>query len=232
MSSVISTRRARLSRTPLVLAAGLAAALVLAGCGGGAEEGTASPASSGSASSAATESEESSAAVDLAAGLLPAGAFGEGVTVSPLTEEQIAQGAALAGDPADITITPESCARAVAGTQLRVEDLGDFAAQGAQGPSSIVVELISTGGPDDQVGSLAAAAEACPEATLSSPAIGTATVTFTAVDVPDLGDESAAVSYSDRLVTLSSTSLGGAPDEAAFGPLLQQAHVFQADALD
>jgi hypothetical protein len=256
MSRVITLRRARLSRTPLVLATGLSTALVLAGCGS-TEEGSASPASSDSSSAASTsESEESAAPVDLTAGLLPADAFGADATVAPLSEEELAAGAALAADTEGLTITPESCAAAVQDSQPGLEDFDDFAAQSAQSASSIVVQLLTSGGSvEDPVGDLASAAETCPEATITSPEIGTATVSFTAVDVPDLGDGSAAVSYTttvtgpdgtaisipalvgivadgDRLLTLTSTSLGGTVDEASFGPLLQQAYEYQADALD
>lgn len=255
MSGVITTRRARLSRTPLVLATGLSTALVLAGCSS-TEEGTASPApTSSSAASSSSSSEESDAPQDLAAGLLPADAFGDGVTILPLTEEDLAGAAALAGAAGDVVVTPESCSTAVTETTLDVADLEDFAAQGAQNSAGVVVELISIGGTsEDPVGDLTAAVETCPEAAISSAVLGEGTITFARVDVPDLGDGAAAALYTtsltgpdgsavsvpafvglvvdgDRLVTLTSSPSDGTVDEAAFTELLQQAYEHQADAL-
>ena len=242
-------------RLPAVLVSGVAAALVLAGCTS-TEEGSASPASTSAGSSAASSSAEGSTSTDdLTPGLLPEDAFGAGSVVTPLSEAELEQGASL-GDLSGITITPETCAQALQDSQPGVEDLDAFAAQSATSGTSVVVELISTGGgQDDAVSSLAAAVATCPQATISSPEVGTATVTFAVLEVPDLGDGSAALSYTttvtgpdgstiavpalvglvadgDRLVTLVSTSLGGTVDQAGFGTLLQQAYEFQADALD
>ena len=91
---------------------------------------------------------------------------------------------------------------------------------------------------------------------MTSPDLGTATIRFAAVDVPDLGDGSAAVSFTtvatgpdgqqltvpaltgvvedgERTITLLSIDPQGAPlDPAAFAALLEQAFQAQAEALD
>ena len=102
---------------------------------------------------------------------------------------------------------------------------------------------------------LAGTVDSCPEATISSPEIGTATVTFAALEVPDVGDGSAGLTMTvsipgrggqpvtvpvllgmardgDRLVSLTSTDPTGVLDAAAFADLFQQAYDHQADALD
>ncbi|KQS71323.1 hypothetical protein ASG41_20180 [Modestobacter sp. Leaf380] len=253
------------TRPVLVLASGLSTVLLLAGCTSE-EEGTASPAPTSAESSSAAPSSEGggggedtgggSASEDLTAGLLPADSFGAGSVAAPLSEAELAAGAASAADAGDVTITPESCDQAVDGSQIGVEDLDAFAAQSVTGAQSTSVQLISIGGDqDDPVGTLAAAAAECPQATISSPEIGSATITFAAVPVPDLGDGAAALSYTttvtgpdgapltipavvgivqdgDRLITLVTLSPTGAVDTAAFATLLEDAYDFQAAALD
>lgn len=244
-------------RAPIALAA---AALLLAGCSS-TVEGTASPSptdasssSSSSSSSSASAPSSSGGADDLTAGLLPEDAFGAGATVSPVTEADVAAGSA-AGSLEGATITPESCAQAVQKSQPSIEDLDGFAAQAASSGTTITVEVITQGAPGDPAADLASAVQLCPQATITSPEIGTATITFALLDVPDIGDGSAALTYTttvtgpdgsqlaipaqvgvavdgDRAVTLLSTSVGGTLDPAAFAELLRQAYEYQADQLD
>ena len=237
-------------RLPLALAA---ASMLLAGCTS-TVEGTATP--------SPTTAPESTATPDgtddpdgLAAGLLPEDAFGPGAQVVPVSEADVRAGAAVGADLDGATITPESCAQAIQQSQPSVDDLEDFAAQSATTGSTVVAQLLTVGTPGDPVADLTASAGTCPQATISSPQIGTATLTFSVLDVPDLGDGSAGLAYTttvtgpdgaqisvpaligvavdgDRLLTLVSTSLGGTVDPVAFGDLLQEAFDHQADALD
>lgn len=247
-------------RTPLVL---VTAALLLAGCSS-TVEGTASPAPGAGSSSGSSSAPESSSgssggsgsgtSTDLEAGLLPQSAYGAGAVVSPVSEADVAAGSANSSLEG-ATITPEACAAAVQKSQPSVEDIDGFAAQTATSGTTISVEVITQGAPGDPVADLASAVQTCPQATISSPELGSATITFATLDVPDLGDGSAAITYTtvvtgpdgsqlsipaqvgvvadgDRAVTLVSTSLGGTLDATAFGELLRQAYEYQSEQLD
>jgi hypothetical protein len=251
-------------RTVGLLSAGLVGAAALAGCGSEVE-GTASPApsaaSSSSSSAPATETAPA-APEDLSAGLLPADAFGPGAQLTPITSDQLlAQQDQLGGGLGGLegmTVTPEECAPALKGVQPGLDDLTGLAAQTAVSGTSAVVEVLAAG--EAVAGTLEdfdAGLADCPEATITAPEIGTATVTFTPLEVPDLGDGSAALTMEltldgpdgqpltvpvllgvvldgDRLVNLTATDPtgGGGQDPAAFAQLLQQAYEHQHDALD
>ena len=247
-------------RTVGLLSAGLFGVSALTACGS-TVEGTASPAVTVTSGSASASSSAPADPEDLSAGLLPAEAFGPGSQLTPITADQLlAQQGQLGGGLgglAGLTVTPESCAPAVAGIQPGLDDLTGLAAQTAQTGSTAVAEVIVAGPAvagslDDIDRSLAD----CPEATITAPQIGTATVTFTPLDVPDLGDGSAALTMSltvtgpdgtpltvpvqlgmaldgDRLVSLTATDpTGVGEDPAAFGELLRQAFDHQHTALD
>jgi hypothetical protein len=254
-------------RTVGLLTAGLLGAAALAGCGSEVE-GTASPAESAaptSSSSAPATETAPATPEDLSAGLLPADAFGPGAQVTPITgDELLAQQDLLGGGLGglqDVTITPESCAPALKGVQPGLEDLTGLAAQTATSGSSAVVQLLAAG--DAVAGSVEQLRQGltdCPEAQITAPEIGTATVTFAPLEVPDLGDGSAALTMTlsltgpdgaplsvpvqvgavmdgDRLVNLTATTVdptgpGAAVDPAAFAQLLQRAYEHQHDALD
>ncbi|SFD17961.1 hypothetical protein SAMN05661030_2641 [Klenkia taihuensis] len=244
-------------RRPLLA---LAAALAVAGCSS-TVEGTASPSptepSGGSSSSSAPSSsaEPTGGGDDLTAGLLPQDAFGAGAVVTPISQSDLEAGAAVGTDLDGATITPESCAQAVAESQPSVTDLTGVAAQAATSGTTVTAQLLTTGTPGDPVAELAAAATACPQATITSPDIGTATITLAALQVPALGDGSAGLAYTttvsapdgsqiavpalyavvadgDRLLSMISTSIGGTVDQAAFTALVQQAFEYQAQQLD
>jgi hypothetical protein len=176
----------RPTRAALALAASVA---LVTACGG--DEGE--EAASSSSSSAAEESE----APDLASGLLPADAFGPDAAVVAVTQEQLAQGAGLAASGAEgLQITPEECANAVEGTQPDFDDFDDIAAQSATMGSATTVEVLVRGGPTkDTVGQLEEAAARCPQAQITSPAIGSATITFEPLEVGELGDKAALLRY-------------------------------------
>jgi hypothetical protein len=243
------------------LTAGFLGLAVLAGCGSEIE-GEASPGESGTPSSSTAESTDSPIG-DLSAGLLPADAFPAGAVVTPVSvdeltaqDEQVSGGL---GGLQDVTVTPESCAPAVGQAQPGLDDMDALAAQSVTVGATATVEVLAEGpavpGALEQFESGFAA---CPAATITSPQIGTATVAFQRLEVPDLGDGSAAMTMTmslpgpggapltvpimlgvalqgDRLVylttTVDPTDPTAAADPAAFGLLLQQAFDHQADAL-
>jgi hypothetical protein len=256
----------RRSRTTLLVGAGLTGAAVLAGCG--AQEVAGEPAEASVAPAAGTGTASSGALADvedLSAGLLPAEAFGAGA-VAPLTAEELAQqaqvyGGSMAGSLDGVTVTPESCGTALAalqGGRPQPEDLEGFAAQMAKanGTTVLTVEVLAAGPVvADAVEQLVGGVSACPEATVSAPQLGDATVAFQTLDTPDLGDDAVVVGVTttvtpaggqpfaapvllgmvqdgDRLVTLVSTGPDAELDAGAFDALLAQAHEHQADALD
>jgi len=230
--------------------------LALAACADRGPGGAA--ARSSSSAPASSPAAESSGPEDLTPGLLPAEAFGPGATVTQVSAQQLQQGSGVAGrSVADAEITPAACDAAVKSTQPPSGDLPGLVAQVAvdQAAGSTTVEVLAQGeGVTGAVSQVADQIAACPQATLTTPQF-TATITFTPLDVPDLGDGSAGISFTtavstpgaapvtvpallafvadgDRLVALTTVTEGAAPDPAAFTALLQQAFRTQADALD
>ncbi|WP_369138964.1 hypothetical protein [Modestobacter versicolor] len=254
---------ARVRRSPGLLAAGLLGVVALAGCGSEVDgQGSASTPSSSAASSSASSSGAGSTGglddvADLSAGLLPASAFGTGAQATPITAEQVQGQAQLGGLGTEgLTITPESCAPALKTVQPGLEDMDAFGAQTVVVGSGATVEVLASGaGLTAGIDQLTSTLDQCSELTLSSPDIGTATVTFAELAVPDLGDGSAGLTMTietsgpggqpvtvpvllamaadgDRLVSLTATDPTGAVDPGTFGDLLQQAFDHQADELD
>jgi hypothetical protein len=231
MSTTTRRRRA-------VLTGGLAAAALLTACAG--DEGE----NASAGSSATSSSAEEAAAPDLASGLLPAEAFGPQASVVAITPDQLQQGNSIAAAGAEgLQITPEACATAVKGAQPSFDAFDDVAAESATIGTAATVEVLVRGGPTkDAVDQLAAAAERCPQAQLTSPQIGQATITFEALPVDDLGDGAALLRYTtvvslpdgnqvtipaligavedgDRLLVLMSLDAGGAaPGTAPAAP--------------
>jgi hypothetical protein len=240
-----------------VFSAGLLGVVALAGCGSEVAGQASASTSSGSSTSGSTGALDDVA--DLSAGLLPSEAFGAGAQVTPITAEQIQQQQAQFGGLGglrDLTITPEACAPAVKSIQPGLDDLDGLGAQTVTVGSAATVEILAAGkGITEGVDELASTVQTCPRATITSPDIGTADVSFAALDVPDLGDGSAGLAVTlsvtgpdgqpltvplllgmaregDRLVSLTATDPTGGADPAAFAALLQQAYEHQADALD
>jgi hypothetical protein len=241
---------------PPALVGGLCGLVVLTACSGG--DGT-SEESAGSSSAATSASSsvpaEPTGTGGLAAGLLPAHAFGDQAEVVPLSREQLRQGARLAADPADLDVRPESCAEILSATQPPIDDYEDVAAESATVGATTTVEVILEGsGTGKAVSTLAKAVATCPEARISSPELGEATLTFEDLDAPAVGDAVAAVRYTttltqggqevsvpaliglvqdgDRVVTLLTIATdGSSPDATEFTSLLEQAFEVQAEAL-
>jgi hypothetical protein len=183
----------RLSVRPARAALALTATVALGTACGSGDGGDKASSSSPASSSAAAESE----APDLASGLLAAEAFGPDAAVVAISPDQLAQGAGLAASSSeDLQITPEQCAVAVEGTQPDFDDFDDIAAQSATTGSATTVEVLVRGGPTkDTVGQLEEAAARCPQAQITSPDIGSATITFEPLEVADLGDAAALLRY-------------------------------------
>ena len=261
-----------------LLTTALLGTVALAGCGGSEVEGQASEGSAGSSSSAPAGSSSSSASEsagasaspapstgaageveDLSAGLLPAEAFGPGAQATPITADQLGQQQSSLGGLGglqDVTITPEACAPAVKTMQPGLDSLTALGAQTVTVGNAGTAEILAEGPRiTDGIDQLAATVQTCPEATITAPQIGEAKATFTALDVPELGDGSAGVTMTislngpdgqpvsvplllgmvadgDRLVSLTAADPTGATDPAAFVALLQQAYEHQADVLD
>jgi hypothetical protein len=232
----MTTRRVR-----GLLAAGLASTALLTACAG--NGGSDAAASSSSASGSSTP--EETPAPDLASGLLQADAFGPDATVTAVSPEQLKQGAGIAAAGADgLEITPAECGAVVEGTQPKFDDFGDVAAQTASVGSAATVEVLLRGGPTkDAVRQLSEAAQRCPQARVTSPEIGQATVAFENLPVDDLGDGAALLRYTttvslpdgtqatvpaligavqdgDRLLILMNLDAGGVvPGTSAAAPL-------------
>jgi hypothetical protein len=257
MIMIMGWGRRRLSG---LVGAGLLGSLALAGCGADAE-GAASPSSSASSPSSAAGSSAGAldGVEDLSAGLLPAETFGPGAQVTPVTADQLEQQQSQLGGLGglqDVTITPEACAPGVKSIQPGLDDVTGLGAQTATAGTITTVEILAAGeGIAAGVEDLASTVETCPQATITAPEIGTADVTFTALDVPALGDASAGITMTlalpgpdgqpitlplllgmvrdgDRLVSLTQIDAAGNADPAAFTALLQQAVEQQAATLD
>jgi hypothetical protein len=175
---ITGSRRRR--RSLGVLIAGLLGVVAVAGCGSEVE-GQASPSSASSSSSASESTGALGDVEDLSAGLLPAEAFGAGAQATPLTADEFEQQSQLGGlGLQDLTITPESCAPAVKGVQPGLEDLEGLGAQTVTVGSGGTVEILLAGdGIAEGVDQLASAVDTCPQATITTPQIGTAEITFT-----------------------------------------------------
>jgi hypothetical protein len=233
--------------------AGLAAAVLLAGCSSEVT-GTAAPPS---APSSSTSQPSPSPGTGLAAGLLPAEAFGPAAQVAPVTEAQLEQGAAAAGGSAqDVEVVPPECGPTVQGTQPPLDSYDAVAAQVAVLGTTTTVQTLASGGPAADALAGFAIPEQCRSVQVTGPAIGTATIAFDELDVPELGDGSAGLTFATTatgpdgaqvtvpalvgvvqdgerlLVLLTTDTSGGRLDPTAFTDLLQQAYDTQAAALD
>ena len=250
-----TARPARRTRPAAV--AGAITCVLLTACGGDetTEEAAVSSSSAPASTSSSAPAEPTEDSSALAAGLLPADAFGKDATVIPLSREQLRRSAGLAADPASLEVSPESCREVLTGTQPPIDDYEDVAAQGATVGGTTTVEVLLEGEVTNRaVATLSEAVEACPEAEISSPELGEATLTFQNLDAPAVGDAVAAVRYTttltqggqevsvpslvglvqdgDRLITLLSIATDGSdPDATAFTSLLEQAFEVQAEEL-
>ena len=247
----------RRTRRTALLATGLVAGAVLTGCaaGGDVQEAASTAAPSPSAEAAAT----TSAAPDLAAGLLPAEAFGADARVVPLSGEQLSHGGLPGtGEMAGAQVTPEACAAALQALPVHQPPTADdVAAQVAVQGTTYTAELLAVAGPAAElVGRVPELVGQCPQVTVGAPEGGSATVDLATFEVPDLGDAAVGVAVTavatepggvqqtvsglvglvrdgERVVALATADREGAePDRAAFTALLERAYDVQAAARD
>ena len=246
------TRSPRARRTTL-LAAGLVAGAVLIGCSSDADIREA--AATGSPSPSAEAAAATPAGPDLAAGLLPAEAFGAGARVIPLSGEQLTHGGLPGmGSMAGVEVTPEACTAALQALPVQQPPAADdVAAQVAVQGTTYTAELLAVAGPAAElVGRVPELVGQCPQVTVAAPEHGSATVDLATFEVPDLGDAAVGVAVTavatepggaqhtvsglvglvrdgDRVVALATGDREGAePDRSAFTALLEQAYDAQS----
>ncbi len=251
-------REGRRARRATLLATGLVAGAVLTGCAADSEvreaSATGTPSPSVEAASS-TDTAATSAGADLAAGLLPAEAFGADARVFPVTGEQLLQSAlAPAGSLAGVQVTPEACTAALRALPVHQPPAADdAAAQVAVQGTTYTAELLAVAGPAAQlVGRVPELVDQCPRVQVSGAGHGSATVDLATFDVPDLGDDAVGVAVTtvvtesgggqvtvpalvglvrdgDRVLALATADrAGGAPDQETFTALLEQAFDVQA----
>lgn len=212
------------------------------------------PAASSSSSTAASTTEERASDEELTAALLPAEAFGSGAQVTTINVQQLATNPGAISP--ESTIDPDTCTEGVGGTQpaFSPED-GTIVAQSAVTQTAATVEVLVDAedieGLTPQFADLVAE---CPKVTVEAPDGSTATIDFAALEVPDVGDSSEAVTANlaitgpdgtnlaltsllavavdgDRLLFLQQSGPASTPpDPAAFSTLFEDAFEAQDDA--
>lgn len=173
----------------------VAASALLAACAGQ-NGGTASGSSSATSSTAASSSSSGARQSSLSKGLLPASAFPQATVVS-MTLQQFKQATAgQFGQAAGLQVSPPQCATALQTTQPDVDQVKDLVAQSANQQGSVTVEAIMSGSSvSGAVDKLKTALSSCPKIDITAPQLGTATVTFTPLDVSGVSDQAAAAQY-------------------------------------
>jgi hypothetical protein len=244
-----------------VLLGTVTAAALVAGCGGGDAAAGGSAAASGPATVHPAAASSTSAGPALAAGLLPADAFGAQAKVAALDLAQLRQkAAALNGMSAALSgvqIEPPECAAALQALQPDLGGIDDATATVASGQGTTTVEALVSGGPAASAvagvrsllascahvqvrapgfGEAAVAVEEVPTGTLADGAAAArVTVTVTRPDSPAMTVPAllGAVQDSGRLLLLATVAGDGIPpEEAAFTSLLQKAVSTEQKALD
>lgn len=235
------------------LVATVAAGALLTGCAGQhASNGGTAAGSSSSSGTAASSSSSGARTSPLSKGLLPASAFGQATVVS-LTLQQFKQAAAgKLSQASGLQVSPPQCAGALHTTQPDVDQVKDAVAQSATQQGTATIEAIMTGsGIDGAAGKLKAAMSSCPKIDISSPQLGTATITFTPLDVSGVSDQAAGAQYTltitppnhapvtlpaliavaqdkDRLVLLMTVAAGDAAAGGGTAPAPPDANAFTA----
>lgn len=191
---------------------------------------------------------------ELTAALLPADAFGPGAQVTTVNVQQLATNPGAISP--ESTIDPDTCTDGVGGTQpaFTPED-GTIVAQTALTETGATVQvLVDAEDIEDLTPEFADLVAQCPQVTVGAPDGSTATIDFAALDVPDVGDSSEAVTANLTLnapdgtnVTLTSllaVAVDGdrflflqqsgptstPPDPAAFTTLFEDAFEAQRDS--
>jgi hypothetical protein len=244
-------------RTLGLLAAGLAAGALLSGCGGG--QTRTAPAAATHAATAAPAADTSGQ--DLAAGLLPAQAFGDGATAMSVPLDRLRAMAPMAAAPfAGVDVQPPACLSAIQSVLPQLAAVDDAAAQVARSAGTVSIEALAVpSAPVDAVGTLQQLTTACSAVDVTAERYGSAHVTVVPVALPSdsaLPDRTAVVAITvtatgadgrswsgtalagvvedgDRVLALAQAApQGGQVSSASFTDLLSQAYTTQADALD
>jgi hypothetical protein len=244
-----------------LLGAGLVAGALLTGCGGG-QTGTAPAAATHPASAApAADTDAADHADGLAAGLLPADAFGDGATVMAVPLGQLRTMAPLAAAPlAGVDVQPPGCLTALQAMLPRLTAVDDAAVQVARAAGTVSVEALAVPSARvDAVGQLQQLATACSAVDVTAEQYGSAHVSVAPVALPadsGLPDRTTVVAITvaaagadgrswtgtalagvvddgGRVLALAQAApQGGTVSSASFTDLLQQAYQTQADAPD
>jgi hypothetical protein len=251
----MSAAMSRSRRTLGLLAAGLAAGALLTGCGGG--QTRTAPAAATQPATAAPAADTR----DLAGALLPARAFGEGATTTPVPLDRLRAMAPMAAAPlAGVDVQPPGCLSAVQAVLPQLTAVEDAAAQVARSAGTVSVEALAVpSAAVDAVGTLRQLATACSAVDVTAAQYGSGHVTVAGVPVPPdagLPDRSAVVAITvtaagadgrwwsatglagvvedgHRVLALAQAALqGGELSSASFTDLLSQAYRTQAHALD
>jgi hypothetical protein len=249
---VISPSAPSRSRRLTGLLAAAGATVLLSAC---AEEPASGEAGASSSSSApASPTEDRATNEELTAALLPAEAFGPGAQVTTVNIQQLATNPGAISPEA--AIDPDTCTDGVGGTQpaFTPED-GTIVAQSALTETGATVEiLIDAEDIEGLTPKLADLVAQCPRVTVDAPDGSTATIDYAALDVPDVGDSSEAVTANLALTAPDGTNLtltsllavavdgdrllflqqvgptSTPPDPAAFSTLFEDAFQAQDDA--
>jgi hypothetical protein len=227
------------------------AALLVSACA--AEPASSEAGASSSSSAPASATEERASVEELTAALLPAEAFGPGAQVTTINVQQLATNPGAISPEA--AIDPDTCTDGVGGPQpaFTPED-GTIVAQTAATETGATVEiLVDAEDIEGLTPKLAGLVAQCPQVTVNAPDGSTATIDFAALDVPDVGDSSEAVTASLALIAPDGTNLtltsllavavdgdrllflqqvgptSTPPDPAAFTALFEEAFTAQHD---
>jgi hypothetical protein len=240
------------------LSVGLGGALLLAAASGCAEEdddgGDAGAPASTSPAPSSGSGDDAPSNDELAAGLLPAEAFGPDAQVVTVDLRQLSTSPATL--PEGATVTPAECNESLGAVQLGPDDFGAVVAQTAETPTRLTVEVLA----EDERIEAGSAAEfddllaRCSHIELTAPDGSTGTIDFRELDVPDVGELSAGVAFTlaigapdgsgttitcllaiavegQRMLFLQQAAPDGEPlDEAAFADLFTQAYEAQQEA--
>jgi hypothetical protein len=205
---MIASMRHRRRALP-ILVTGLGVLTAVSACAdrGNGEAAAPSSSDSAAATSPAAEEDQLSTADELAAGLLPPEAFGPDANVVTVDVRQLATSGS-GGLPPGGTITPPECGQSVGSTQLTPEDFGVVVAQAATTPTAVTAEVLAESEQvDDQGTQFDELLDRCPEVTVEAPDGSRATVTFTALEVPDLGDASDGVAFTTAVQGADGTNV-------------------------
>ncbi len=247
-------RALRLGIAAVLLTAAAGCAEEVAGEASAASPSASSPSALPSGADPSTEPADGPSD-ELAAGLLPAAAFGPDAEVTTLDAADLAA-SGPAGLPPGATVTPAECAEGLGAIQPTPGDLGAVVAQTAETPAQLTVQVLAE---DETIEAGSSTAfddllARCSHIELTAPDGSSGTMDLRELQVPAVGEVSQGLAFTlalttpdgtggtvacllavavedQRLVLLQQLAPDGAPlDEAAFSALFEQAYEQQRDA--